>query len=380
MTASSDLGRREEFDNPVELRAGFRDFIAAASRLEESHERLKARAERIDRELAATNTRLADALSERESLLSALPVGVAKAVPEGASWRLECANREAHRLIGDPSTEEVETLRVGGPPLRDVLLRGRPVQVQEAGLPGSSGDRMLVLEDRSQVQQLEREVFRLDRLAGLTELALGIAHEIKNPLHGAMGFAELLTRSTSGSDRASRYAEKVRDGLARVDSIVAALLAFARPDGAREGRECEAVLLETVVGAAAGLASVSRERIAVEGVDSTVSIDGGPVVQVFSNLFRNAAEARSDVGITVRARRCGDVAVVEVEDDGPGVPRDVASGIFEPFVSTKADGHGLGLPLAARVLSYLGGAITLANPGEPGARFELRLPLRKVSR
>ena len=379
MTASSDLGRREEFDNPVELRAGFRDFIAAASRLEESHERLKGRAERIDRELAATNTRLADALNERESLLSALPVGVAKAVPTGASWRLECANREAHRLIGDPSPEEIETLRVGGPPLRDVLLRGCPVRIQEAELPGSSGDRMLVLEDRSQVQQLEREVFRLDRLAGLTELALGIAHEIKNPLHGAMGFAELLTRSTSGSDRASRYAERVRDGLARVDSIVAALLAFARPDGSREGHECEAVLLEAVVGAAAGLASVSRDRIAVEGVDS-VSIDGGPVVQVFSNLFRNAAEARPDVGITVRVRRDGDMAVVEVEDDGPGVPRDVASGIFEPFVSTKADGHGLGLPLAARVLSYLGGSITLANPGEPGARFELWLPLREVSR
>jgi two-component system, NtrC family, sensor histidine kinase HydH len=74
------------------------------------------------------------------------------------------------------------------------------------------------------------------------------------------------------------------------------------------------------------------------------------------------------------AVRCGRVEIL-VRDDGPGVPANVGARVFEPFVSTKERGTGLGLPLCVRVLAFLGGDLELLNPGEPGACFRVRLPL-----
>lgn len=357
-----------------ELRAGFREFIAAAARMEESHARLAARAERIDRELAASNARLESALAERESLLSALPVGVLVVDPDGVR---RPANATAERLVGTIDDDDAERL-LGEHGMREVLCADRPLRVQESGLP--DGSRLLVVEDRSQVNELEREVRRLDRLAGLSELALGIAHEIKNPLHGVMGFADLMTNAGDDTAKVQRYAGRIREGLVRVDAIVRALLAFAKPGSS----EAEPLPFRDAVVQArsqAGLPAESEHFTLATTDDPSADtlVSSGPVVRVLANLFRNAAEAAAPerVSLTVSVRRTADERALEVvvTDDGPGVPEDLAPRIFEPFVSSKTTGHGLGLPLASRVLAYIGGSLRLANPGESGARFEMSIPV-----
>lgn len=91
--------------------------------------------------------------------------------------------------------------------------------------------------------------------------------------------------------------------------------------------------------------------------------------------MRNAQEAAPAVRMQLHATARAGRLELTVQDDGPGVPADVGARVFEPFLSTKERGTGLGLPLCVRVLSFLGGDIQLQNPGEPGARFRIRMPL-----
>jgi two-component system sensor histidine kinase FlrB len=355
-------GARARGGSPArQLDAGFEAFIAAAQRLEASYAELRARAAAIDHELADANRKLQATLCEREELLAALPVGVVALDADGrVAWR----NREAVRLCGE---DDAAAAALAGAPAGETECRGAAVRLRRAPLPG--GGRLLLLEDRSQVVRLEREVTRLDRLAGLSELALGVAHEIKNPLNGVMGFAALLERA---EDLAAvrRFAALVREGLERVDGIVEGLLGFARPRGAQDSASVEHAVSE-----AAAAAGVPRARVAVHG-DGGAPVDAEALARVLAVLFRNSLEASgSGVRIAVRVSPCGanDLEVV-VRDDGPGVPAELAGRVFEPFVSGKARGSGLGLALAARVLDYLGGGIRLLNPGEPGAAFAVRLP------
>ena len=104
-------------------------------------------------------------------------------------------------------------------------------------------------------------------------------------------------------------------------------------------------------------------------------VDADAVGRVLSNLIRNAIEAAPAVRMRIVASLRSGALELLVEDDGPGVPQDVAQTAFEPFVSTKERGTGLGLALSARVLSYLGGDLRLLNPGEPGARFRVTVPI-----
>lgn len=335
-------------------------FAAAAERLETSYAELQARAAAIDLELRGTNAALAAALQERERLLAALPLGALALAPDG---RVVWTNAAAERLLCGTAPAAVLAWEEGE---RDV--GGRRIQVRRAAMAG--GGVLVLLEDRTDVVRLEREVGRLDRLAGLSELALGIAHEIKNPLNGVAGFAALLQRASDPAVM-QRFAGKVVDGVTQVDRIVRELLAFARP-GAASSRP---MALRTVLDEAAAAAGLPRGRVRLRGTGS-VQVEGAALVRVLTNLLRNAAEAASEsVHVDIEARWLdGRMLELVVADDGPGVPAELAPRLFQPFVSSKTRGHGLGLALSARVLTFLGGSLALLNPGQPGARFRVVLP------
>lgn len=344
-----------------ELRLGFDAFIAAARRLEQSHAELKARAAAIGLELQATNARLQRALAERDMILAALPHGVLAIRGDGS---VAFRNDEAARLSALGHACGVDLAAV---PTGEIALGEGAVRVFRSALPDGE---LVLLEDRSRLRELEREVHRLDRLAGLSELALGVAHEIKNPLNGAMGFAALLDRASDAAT-ARRYAQRVHEALQQVDEIVRSLLAFARP-GHRDG---ERQPVHRLIAEAAAAAELPLGRIA-QGGELDIEVEADALRRVLSVLFRNAREAAGDeVTVRVAARRIGSRLELMVEDDGPGVPPGLGARVFEPFVSSKERGTGLGLPLAARVLAFLGGEIALVDPERPGARFCVRVPL-----
>ena len=347
-------------DDRERLQDGFARFVAAAAELERSYVALKERAAAVDLELQQTNAALHAALDERDAVFAALPIGVVVLDGRGEVVR---RNPEAERLDAAARSAGIALERQ---PAGDVAFAGRTVRVRTVPIARGA---LVLLEDRSQVHELEREVHRLDRLAGLSELALGIAHEIKNPLNGVMGFAALLSRSEDPAAM-KRFAGKVVQGVAQVDGIVKALLGFARPERQR-GRAASVGEAVAEAAAASGLPSV---RVQVLGARE-LRADGDALARVLTNLFRNAIEAAPAVRLVVTARSFGGQLELDVQDDGPGVPAHVGDKVFEPFVSSKERGTGLGLPLCLRVLSFLGGSLELRNPGEVGACFRVRLPL-----
>ncbi len=353
----------------LDIRKGFEVFIEAARRLEESYQGLQARAAAIDLQLAKTNKQLEETLLEREMILRSLPVGVlATNAAGGMTW----CNQEGHRLVDLASAAG---LALSQQPEGDLDVGAASLRLRRVTMP-EGGDLVLV-EDRSQVAHLRREVDRLDRLAGLSELALGIAHEIKNPLNGVMGFASLMSRTTD-PDKLARFAGKVNNGLRQVDSIVKALLAFARPAHKAKAQ----APLSQIVAEAASAAGVPASRVAFSG-NAEEQAESMALVRVLAILFSNSAEAvgEGDVGvhIQVRASVDEDRLVLTVSDNGPGIDQELAERIFQPFVSSKERGHGLGLARACRVLSFLNGSIELLNPGKSGAVFQLSVPHERRS-
>lgn len=361
-----------------DLQQGFTAFIAAAEQLEASYAALKTRADQVDLALAESNERLTAALGEQGALVDALPMGMVTIDPDGTPHH---RNRAAVELAGSIQERgrELHGLEDGehqlppAEPGQGVLA----VTVRRVPLPESAGGgTLLLVEDRSEVVALEGEVARLDRLAGLSELALGIAHEIRNPLNGALGFAELLGRVPTGGHPAAgqitRYSDRVIQGLRQVEGIVKALLGFARQDpGAAAGVTVQALVQEAAAGA-----QISQQRLDLVG-DPGLLVPGDAVGRVLTNLFRNSVEAAGEgVRIKVHAVDQGDCAEIMVRDDGPGVPKELGQRIFVPFVSGKDEGHGLGLALSQRVLHYLGGKVEwIEEASGGGALFRVIAPL-----
>ncbi|MCA8969055.1 MAG: hypothetical protein KDC95_04705 [Planctomycetes bacterium] len=355
-------GLREVADAPwTELLSRYE---TTATRLESAYAELRSHAVRIEGELADKNRLLAASVEEMDRVLEALPLAVFRQrgnaiSPINAAARvvLETHGR-VPALQGDPESVVTE-IGVDG---KSRCFERRVVTTEDGAL--------LFLEDRTRQIAMEAELRRLERLGGLAELALGIAHEIRNPLNGLGGFASLLQR-TPDSPRASEWAGKIAEGSRRVESIVRSLLDFARPERASE----------TVVLPVAEWFDVAARELPVEIDEGAgrVRVVGsrGPLEQVLSNLTRNSKEAgatRCKVRMLVHA---SESVTIRISDDGPGIDTTVAERIFDPFVGTKESGSGLGLAFAARAIERMGGVLRLASELDDedlhGAGFELTL-------
>jgi signal transduction histidine kinase len=226
----------------------------------------------------------------------------------------------------------------------------------------------------------DAEVRRLDRLATLGSLTAEIVHEIRNPLVSLKTFAELLPERADDPEFRRSFSELAREELRRVERLLDLVLEQARP--ARESSEEESSpasaihAVSRLLARRATLAEIELELEVPENLPS-VRLDQDALRQVVLNLLQNAIEAsplRSRVRIG--ARRAGGSVVVEVADEGPGVPDELRVRIFEPFVSTRQSGSGgLGLAISRRIVDEAGGGITLLDAPEGGSVFRVELPV-----
>jgi two-component system sensor histidine kinase HydH len=351
-----------------ELCIRFTQFAEAARRLEDAYHELRQRAERVDHELALANEALHNSLAERQRILEALPIAVFR---RGKDTLLP-TNAEAHRLAGAfARAVPARQPQPGGraEPLAAEDDDGRPLRLVHRRIKLAEHDEWLdLVEDQTALAELESEVERLDRLSGLAELALGVAHEIRNPLNGLKGFAQMLRRAPR-SPRAADWIAKIDEGAMRVERIVRDLLAFARPDGHADGvcRPLAAWLAEARADAP-GLAIAADVAILALGVRGSRRALG----KVLSNLLRNAAEAGARHVVVTATTRSGRVRI-RMQDDGAGIAPELAGRLFSPFVGSKQSGSGLGLAFCARALQAMSGSIR-NEPVAAGACFLVELP------
>jgi PAS domain S-box-containing protein len=247
------------------------------------------------------------------------------------------------------------------------------------------------LVDLTERKRVEAELARQrqilhqnEKMSALGSLLAGVAHELNNPLSVVVGHASLLEDfATDGAIR--ERALKIRTAADRCARIVRTFLAMARS----KPRQRTAVQLNDTIGEALEIVAYGLRTADVEVVRALapdlppVWADGDQLHQVFANLFVNAQQALQGVPpprrLTVASGFDADTVWVEVADNGPGVPADIAHRIFEPFFTTKPQGvgTGVGLSVCHGIVAAHGGEIRL-EPRPQGATFVVRLPRTAV--
>jgi hypothetical protein len=237
-------------------------------------------------------------------------------------------------------------------------------------------------ESRAEIERMHRtQMSRAEHLATLGEMATGLAHEIRNPLAGIAGVIEIIGRDLPASSPARTVVKDVRQEIARINHIVSDLLQTARPHPPKVRKSDLNTTVEHAV-------MLGRQQALAKSIDITlhkdpslaeVEHDSDQIHQVLLNLLLNALQAIDANGkITVTVKPLGATAVVEVADNGRGIPADHLPNIFRPFYTTKGDGTGLGLSLARRIVEDHQGRIDVTSAVGQGTTFAVILPLRRV--
>jgi two-component system nitrogen regulation sensor histidine kinase GlnL len=275
---------------------------------------------------------------------------------------------------------------------------GRSVDAFIAPLPQTAGGVVLMLQERSIAEKMDRQLTHRGAARSVTALGAMLAHEIKNPLSGIRGAAQLLESAVSDEDRA--LTRLICEETDRIVKLVDRMESFSdEPPGQRESLNIHAVLDHVRMVASAGFARHIRIQQAYDPSLPTVSGSRDQLIQVFLNLVKNAAEAIDQSGIDgeivlstayrpgvrLKTRAAAEPVSLPLEvcvrDNGPGVPPDIAGHLFDPFVTTKSSGTGLGLALVAKIIGDHGGVVEFESlPRRTTFRVLLHLEMQRTSR
>lgn len=260
--------------------------------------------------------------------------------------------------------------------LRRAALTAAFVFVLVAAIGAALAGRRRAREER---EAREREVRRGESLAALGRLAATVAHEVRNPLNAVAVGIQRLEREFPpgpGEEGEARLTRLVREEVARLDGIVTRFLEMARPP---DLHPTEGSLDEALREASPLLTHGMPEGVRIEirpGGAARAVFDAGAFRQIVLNLVRNALDAVGATGrITVETRADRERAMLEVADDGPGIPPEDRERIFEFGYSTKPGGSGLGLPTVQRLAAEMGGSVSVDRLPDRGTVFRVTFPL-----
>jgi signal transduction histidine kinase len=249
----------------------------------------------------------------------------------------------------------------------------------------------MLAETNRRLEQAQAEARRSERLAALGQLSAGLAHEIRNPLGVIKGSAEMLSQKLGQSDPLStELAGYIFTETNRLSALVTRFLDFARPLHADLSPQDIAVVLDRALNDVARLWKGPAIRIekAYESNLPPVPLDESLCEQAFVNIVQNAYDAMGElsggslrVEITKATAGRGDGVAVRIEDTGAGIPAELREQIFNPFVTTKKTGVGLGLSIVSKIMDGHHGTIRIeggaTQPGKsgPGTCFVLFFPV-----
>lgn len=342
--------------------------------------------------------------------------------PEG---RIEVFNRAAERIFGYRAMEVIgQNVNILMPqPYRrehdgylhnyhatgkaKIIGTGREVQAQHKngavfpidlsigemrGPNGSSGFIGVIrdITERHQAEKRERELtaelVHISRLSAMGQLSSSLAHELNQPLTAIMNYAEAARQmlETAGSDvppQVPDFIAKAVGQAERAGQIIRRLRSFVEKGPAERNPED----INRLIVEASNLATIGTRVDDIQvHLDlaqdlAPVRIDKIQIQQVVVNLVRNAVEALRESSrreLTIRSRSDGEYQQVEIIDTGPGIAPEIAQGLFQPFVTSKKDGMGIGLSISQSIIEAHGGRLwTEPNP-EGGAIFRFHLPAK----
>jgi len=381
-----------QLERVAENIAGELSRLLAREALQESEDRFRSL---VENELVGTmivlNDRIVFRNPEQERLLGP--------IPEGSDVR----------RLGPPHPEDIpkfkrfyEAVREGEPFLQGMELRFfvpgaearqaeyRWVQCRTVPIEFRGKAAALVnMVDLTRVKELEQIVVAREKLASLGQLAAGIAHEIRNPLSGIninISTVDLLCRRAEGmepeeKEKIGAVVAQAKAASDKIGAVVKRIMEYSKPIPPKMGRiDVVRVVIEAI---ALSAASVRKNEVVLlqelPPEPMYCRADATLLEQVVLNLITNALQAMEAVVrekfLRVGMSQEGHLAVIRVADNGPGVAGDLIGKIFDPFYTTRKDGHGIGLSFSQRVVSEHNGRLTVGIAEGGGAVFRIELPL-----
>jgi signal transduction histidine kinase len=252
-------------------------------------------------------------------------------------------------------------------------------------VPVSGGDELAELsstfnhmsERLGELQHLEAQLRRRDRLHALGEVAMGLAHEIRNPLGIIKTATQLLHRRVDLPENDKRHLEYVISEVSRINDLITDFLDFAKPSAPIRATLAARPLVEELLGfCAPELASHNIDaQLDDQAPGATLHADARQLKQACLNLILNAIDAMPEGGrLTLGIAQQGNNTVISVSDTGQGIEADMLERIFTPFVTTKASGTGLGLAKVFSIMESHDGHVECSSEKDAGATFSLYIP------
>ncbi|MEM5786362.1 MAG: ATP-binding protein [Syntrophobacteraceae bacterium] len=340
-------------------------------------------------------TRLQDMRAFTSTVLNQMPVGLVMTDMEGRIQRtnetacsiLQCSDAVlqsrlddfpcflpvVRRLKKEETVVEQEVhCRLNGSAIVPLLVNAALIRDGEQRATGY----VLLFSDLSSIKQLEEQLRRSQRLAGLGRLAAGVAHEIRNPLSSIKGFATILAGRFDENDRSRDIADVMVQEVERLNRVVTELLNFAKPaELKRQVLSCKELVERSLklVEKDAVRQSIKIEAI-VSPEDLKLNVDPDRFTQVLLNLSLNAIHAMNGEGtLRIRAFMEDGDAIIEVADSGTGISPEHLPHVFDPYFTTKPRGVGLGLAIVHKFVEAHGGEIGVRSTPGKGTEFTIRL-------
>lgn len=358
--------------------------------------------------LRGSQIRLRQIREFTDMLISSLPVGLVATDSEGNvrifnTSAAEMTGVDEAEVMGKPPatilterlSEELsrKSLTAGEGTLQEIVLRddrGKERSLMVTALPvvdsrNRYAGQTLLLQDVSQVKELEQEVRRNERLAALGKMAAGLAHELRNPLSSIKGLTLLLRSKVGGDDEGTKTADILIQEVERLNRSIGELLDYARPHTLQlEKIEISEIVRESLM--------LVKTDVDDAGVSVTTALekplytlgDGDKLKQVFLNLLLNSIQAleakQGDKTLRLRLYSQDDRSICSIEDSGVGVESGNETRVFDPYFTTKTEGTGLGLTMSAKIIEEHKGSIEFQSSLGYGTVVRVSLPAYSTGR
>lgn len=322
-------------------------------------------------------------------------------------------NRETNNIIeGGGCREGVSLFSIApwftAPRIREVFTRAvttrKPQQIAEATVDRGSGDEFfsysffpiesdtgeihdvtLLIEDLTERKRMRDQLVEFEKLSALSQLAMGAAHEINNPLLGISSYLEMLAEETEDPEAKSEVS-LVLENVYRISETIRGLLNFARPTPPQfTNINLNHLIEETLsfLGHQPIFRKIKMEKQLPQALP-LVTADLNQIRQVLINIFINAAQSMQEGGrmrVTTAKVKFKEIVRIDISDTGVGIPPENLKTIFHPFFTTKKNlGTGLGLSISQRLVRNHNGRIAVTSQPGQGTTFSIYLPIRQKGR
>jgi signal transduction histidine kinase len=367
------------------LSDAFKSFTEASKSLENYYKTLQERVKYLTLELEKKNEELKEAKDYLDCVVYSLrePVIVMDndskiTMINGAAEKM--LKVDANNIIGTEfatidimlQKEDNDMILTAGGSKYNVLQSISEVLDKEGSIRG----QVMLIQDITQIKELESQQERNKRLIAMGEMAAKIVHEIRSPLCSIELNASMLSRDLEGTEH-NEIARDISTGIKSLNNILTNMLYFAKPNKlSRSDVDINAIIKDTVY--------LMRPLIEASGIEIDINLspyilangDAQLLKQAFMNILLNGVQVtRAGGKIDISAKVIDGYTIVEVRDQGIGIERDNIEKIFDPFFSTKDRGTGLGLSIASKIMQSHGGVIKVSSVIGVGTSFFLYYPL-----